>query len=393
VRLAVDATPVVPGRKGLGVVIEGFLDEMAPHPQSRSWIIYVDSTYANEARRRWPFMAVRPVRSRPSVLWETTILPRRARRDGARLVFTGRDRTLCEPHAATVIYLFEIPDYRTRALLESGAPRLAKSVARYSLRRFRRIAGMVSHFIVSSHATGQDLEDKYGVPEDRVHVAYPGVSERFRPPVDDGARQAARDQFCQGQPYVLHFATGDPRENTRVALAGFATAVSNTKEDVALLLAGVRAGDLAALKTQAQELGLGQRTFFLGHVDAETLLAVYHGAETYLDPTLYEGFGLQLVEAMACGVPVISSNVTSVPEVVGDAGLLLDPDDEEGFAGALERVLSDEELRTQLAEKGRARAALFTWPAAAARIVELLEQFSRESDGGHEARDRFGSAR
>jgi glycosyltransferase involved in cell wall biosynthesis len=160
-----------------------------------------------------------------------------------------------------------------------------------------------------------------------------------------------------------------------------------------LLLAGVRPGDLALLKKGAEGLGVGQRVYFVERVDDDTLVGVYQGAEAYLDPTLYEGFGLQLVEAMACGVPVISSNVMSVPEVVGDSGLLLDPDDEEGFAGALARVLSDRELRTQLAEKGRVRAALFTWSDAAARIVELLEQFSRASDGGHKVRDRVGSAR
>jgi glycosyltransferase involved in cell wall biosynthesis len=393
VRLAIDATPVVPGRKGLGVVIEGFLDEMAPRPQSRSWIAYVDSTYADESRRRWPSLDVRPVRTRPSVLWELAILPRRARRDGARFLFTGRDRTLCEPRVATVVYLFEVPDHRTRALLESGAPRLAKSVARYSLRRFRRIAGKVSHFVVSSHATGRDLRVKYDVPGDRVHVAYPGVSERFRPPANADARQAARNRFCQGQPYVLHFATGDPRENTRVAVASYARATSHVPAPAGLLLAGVRPGDLALLKKGAEGLGVGQRVYFVERVDDDTLVGVYQGAEAYLDPTLYEGFGLQLVEAMACGVPVISSNVMSVPEVVGDSGLLLDPDDEEGFAGALARVLSDRELRTQLAEKGRVRAALFTWSDAAARIVELLEQFSRASDGGHKVRDRVGSAR
>ncbi|OFV81374.1 MAG: hypothetical protein A2Y78_10565 [Acidobacteria bacterium RBG_13_68_16] len=391
-RLAIDATPVVPGRKGLGVVIEGFLDEMAPRPQSRSWIAYVDGTHADEARRRWPSLDVRPVRLRPSVLWEGAILPRRARRDGARLVFTGRDRTLCEPRAATVVYLFEVPDHRTQALLESGAPRLAKAVAKYSLWRFRKIAGKVSHFIVSSRATGRELREKYGIREDRIHVVHPGISERFRLPGSADAKQAARDRFCGGRAYVLHFATGDPRENTKVALASFARMISHTGADLALLLVGVKPSDIRGLREQGESLGIGPGLCFLARVDDDTLVSVYQGAEAYLDPTLYEGFGLQLAEAMACGVPVISSNVTSVPEVVGDAGFLLAPDDEVSFAGALERVLSNRGLCTQLAEKGSARATLFTWPAAAARIVELLEQFSRESNGRTEAGDQVGSA-
>ena len=392
-RLAIDATPVVPGRKGLGVVIEGFLDEVGTRSQAGSWIVYVDRTFEDEARRRWPLMDVRSVRARPSVLWEQAILPRRARRDGADLLFTGRDRTLCEPHVATVVYLFEVPDHRSRALLESTASHAAKIVASYSLRRFRTIAGRVSDFIVSSKATGQELRDKYRVPEDRIHVVHPGLSKRFRPPENAEAKQVARDRYCEGRPYVLHFATGDPRENTRVALRSFAAAASQAANPVALLLAGVRAADEADLAFRAQDLGIGQRTFFLGRMDDDTLGGVYHGAEVYLDPTLYEGFGLQLVEAMACGVPVISSNVTSVPEVVGEAGLLFDPRDEHGFADALERVLSDGELRARLAEKGSNRAAMFRWPDAASKILGLLERFSRESDERKQVGSRGGSTR
>jgi glycosyltransferase involved in cell wall biosynthesis len=393
VRLAIDATPVVPGRKGLGIFLEGLVDESAKDPGSRSWIAYVDSTYADEARRRWPSMDVRPVRSRPSVLWEMAILPRRARRDGARLVFTGRDRTLCEPCAATVVYLFEVPDHRTKSVLGGGAALLKKLVAKYSLRRFRTVAARVSHFIVSSRATGRDLEDTYGVESGRIHLAYPGIDTRFEPPAGEDDRQSARDQFAQGHPYVLHLATGDPRDNTGVALRSFARAAAQVDGDVALLVAGVPPGSAKALGQRVREVGIEGRTFMVGSLAGEALVRAYQGAEIYLDPTLYEGFGLQLAEAMACGVPVVSSNVTSVPEVVGEAGILLDPHDEQGFAGALERVLSDGELRTELAEKGRAQAELFNWSDSARRILELLEQFSHDSGGGARVKDRIGNAR
>jgi glycosyltransferase involved in cell wall biosynthesis len=391
-RLAIDATPVVPGRKGLGVVLEGFLDEVEPRHQAGSCIVYVDHTFEDEARRRWPSMDVRSVRARPAMLWEQVLLPRRARCDGADLLLTGRDRTLGEPKVTTVVYLFEVPDHRTRALLDSRASKFEKAVASYSLRRFRTIAGRVSHFIVGSQATAKELREIYGVRNDRTHVVYPGLSERFRPPENGEAKQAQRDRFCGGRRYVLHFATGDPRENTNVALRSFAAAASHAAGAVALLLAGVRAADEALLTLKARELGIGGRTFFLGRVDESALVSVYQGAEAYLDPTLYEGFGLQLAEAMACGVPVISSNVASVPEVVGEEGLLFDPHDENGFASALLRVLSDAESRVRLVEQGTTRAALFTWPEAATRILELLERFSHERKAGMVARDGVGGS-
>lgn len=378
-RLAVDATPVVPGRKGLGVVIEGFLAEIAARPGPVSWMAYADHAYAAEARRRWPSLDVCAVRARPSAVWEQVTLPWRARRDGADLLLTGRDRTSCEPSVPTVVYLFEVPDHRAHALLAADAPILAKVVAWYSLRRFRTIARTVSRFIVSSNATRQDLRDRYRVLPSRIDVVPPGVSDRFRGPADASARQVARNRFSGGRPYVLHFATGDPRENTQVALASFAQAIEMGRTDVALLVAGVRSDDIGFLKNQVGRLRIGPRTCFLERVDNDDLVSVYQGAEAYLDPTLYEGFGLQLVEAMACGVPVISSNVTSVPEVVGDAGLLFAPGDVDGLASALFQVLSDAESHARLAERGRARAQLFTWRSAASRIVGILEQVARQS--------------
>ena len=159
-----------------------------------------------------------------------------------------------------------------------------------------------------------------------------------------------------------------------MALEAFARALTGLDRDVALLLAGVSDKEVKHVKKEVEKKGIADRTYYAGFLKDSLLVRAYQGAEVYLDPTFYEGFGFQLAEAMTCGAPVLSSRVTSVPEVVGEAGLLFDPPDEKGFALGLRRILTDSDLRGQLAARGIERGARFSWPEAARKIITLLEE-------------------
>jgi glycosyltransferase involved in cell wall biosynthesis len=213
----------------------------------------------------------------------------------------------------------------------------------------------------------------YKVPRERIEIVYPGIQKRFFNPVTAEIRAAAKNYFCEGKPYVLHFATGDPRDNTEVALEAFARSLTGLDLDVALLLAGVQDKEVKHIKEEVEKKGIAAHTYYTGFLRDDLLVRAYQGAEVYLDPTFYEGFGFQLGEAMACGTPVLSSKVTSVPEVVGEAGLLFDPSDVKGFALGLRRMLTDSDLRAQLADRGKERSARFSWPETTTKIIALLE--------------------
>jgi glycosyltransferase involved in cell wall biosynthesis len=171
---------------------------------------------------------------------------------------------------------------------------------------------------------------------------------------------------------VLHFATGDLRDNTELAMKVFARATREIP-DVRLLLAGVPDTLRPTVNEIAEKLGIAHRTDVRGYVPDAEMPELFATAAVYFDPTIFEGFGLQLLEAMAAGAPVITSNNSSAVEVVGDAGLVASCHDEEAFAIALTALLTDEHLREEYKARGRERSASFTWAATTSAFQELLE--------------------
>jgi glycosyltransferase involved in cell wall biosynthesis len=371
VRLGIDATPVAPNSKGLGRFLEKLLSAIAPFRGSHEIVVFVESSLAASAKDRWPGFTIVPARVRNGVLWERLTLPRLAKRHRLDALLTGRDRTLLPPEIPTVIYLFEVPDYRTEMELRPESGAYARAAAIHTRRRFRNIAGRVSRFLVSSESTAHDLREKYGVLPGRIEVIPPGIdANRFRP-VEAAERENIRRRLTNGRPYVLHFSTGDPRDNSLVALEAFSRAAADG--GAALLVVGVPPRLRPEIAAAAERLGIGGRVVVAGRLDENELVEAYQGAEAYLDPTLYEGFGFQLAEAMACGAPVVSSSVTSVPELVGDAGLLAEPGDIAGFGDALTRLLADGALRRRLGDLGRQRALRLRWEEASRRIIRSVE--------------------
>jgi glycosyltransferase involved in cell wall biosynthesis len=161
-----------------------------------------------------------------------------------------------------------------------------------------------------------------------------------------------------------------PRKNYVRLVKAFA---SLDRPGLNLVIAGGKGWLDDPLYRKIAELGLDERVFLIGFAADDNLPALYSGAEVFVFPSLYEGFGLPPLEAMACGTPVIASNVSSVPEVVGEAGLLVDPESVEAIRGAIERVLNDQPLRASLREKGMEQAKLFTWEKAAEQLKSTYE--------------------
>ena len=196
------------------------------------------------------------------------------------------------------------------------------------------------------------------VPPERVVNVGNGVSTVFRP---------AGDKFAPGYPYVLCVSNRKGHKNEERLVRAFAS--SGEAARLALLFTGPTSPALLEL---AQSLGIQESLRFAGHVSEEKLAALYRGALFLVFPSLYEGFGLPIVEAFACGTPVITSNVTSMPEIAGDAALMIDPMSESGISDAIAKMAQSPELRTELASRGLARVGIFTWEAVAARVADAI---------------------
>lgn len=232
-----------------------------------------------------------------------------------------------------------------------------------------RRAGAV--LTISEHAR-QEIMAGFPYVADRVVSVPLAPGSQFRPIRDPSLLAAARARYGLTEPFWLMVGNLQPRKNVRRVVRALALADDSAANRACQLVivgqAQWRASDVYA---EVEQLGLQERVIFTGYVPDEDLVLLYNAAAAFLYPSLYEGFGLPILEAMACGAPVVCSNVASMPEVAGDAALLIDPTDAEALAMALRRLATEPELRADLATRGPARAGAFSWARAAAQTLAV----------------------
>jgi glycosyltransferase involved in cell wall biosynthesis len=245
--------------------------------------------------------------------------------------------------------------------------RANRAYQRAMVRLSTRLAGRV---IAVSDSTRRELVELLRVPERKIEVIPNGVERCFRPlPAD----QVAGFRAEKGLPerFILHLGTLEPRKNIVTLLRAYARLRRARDLPHALVLAGGKGWLYETIFAEVERLGLTDRVYFPGFVEFDEQPLWYNAAAVFAYPSLYEGFGFPPLEAMACGTPVVTSNATSLPEVVGEAGLMVAPTDEAALADALWRLIDDQTLRARLRAAGPARASRFGWDATAARTAAV----------------------
>lgn len=231
------------------------------------------------------------------------------------------------------------------------------------------------HVIAVSKATRQDVIDLYHTPPEKISVLYHGVNPEFRPIEEEAKHKTIRHKYKLGEyPFVLSVGTIQPRKNYQRLIRAFA----NIDSPASLVIAGSKGWSYQDIFDEVARQGLADRVHFPGFIADADLPALYRAATLFVYPSLYEGFGLPALEAMACGTPVVASNQSSLPEVIGQAGLLIDAQDEAAITAAIDRVLADKGLRQTLSEAGLKQAAKFSWPEMARNLVALYEKVLQE---------------
>lgn len=255
-------------------------------------------------------------------------------------------------------------------------PRAHPPLARLYLELSTRWAARrATRLIAISHCTARDLERVYGVPRERIRVVYEGVDSRFRP-VLDAAQLTALERRYGLTPggYFLAVGTLQPRKNLIGLLQAYRRYREAASAPLPLALAGRAGWGLGPIEAEIARLGLGPWLRRLGYVPDEDLPVLYSAALAYLQPSLYEGFGLTVLEALACGTPAIVSNSSALPEVAGAAALLIDPRRPEEIAAAMLRLHEEPGLRAALAAAGPAQAARFSWERCARETLAVLRE-------------------
>jgi glycosyltransferase involved in cell wall biosynthesis len=222
--------------------------------------------------------------------------------------------------------------------------------------------GLASRIIADSHATAADLHEFFDVPMNRVDVVPLGVGEEFHPATQE-QQATARAWYKLPESFFLYVGTIEPRKNIVTLIEAWNRIAAKCECD--LVIAGRWGWKYKSIRTAAAASPYSKRIHFPGFIGPEDLPSVLSAASAFVWPSLYEGFGLPPLEAMACGAPVVTSNVSSIPEVVGAAALQVDPNDTDALADALSRIETDSALRASLRDRGLARAATFTWERTA----------------------------
>jgi glycosyltransferase involved in cell wall biosynthesis len=229
-----------------------------------------------------------------------------------------------------------------------------------------------------SEASKRDILRYFKVPESRIEVIYNAIDDRFWQQPADEEIARVRERYRLDAPFVLYAGNITPHKNLDRLIEAFHTPRQDPDlGHVKLLIIGDEISKYATLRRAVHKYKLHKHVRFFGFVPDKTLAVLYRLARVFVFPSLYEGFGLPPLEAMASGTPVITSDVSSLPEVVGDAALLIDPLDTNAIADAIRRVLMDSGLHAELRQKGLKRVHEFSWDRSVRRVREIYEEVLR----------------
>jgi glycosyltransferase involved in cell wall biosynthesis len=299
------------------------------------------------------------------ILWEQIALPIYSWKDRLDLFhYTDHALSLLQRARPTIITVHDIAYVRFPNLLNKSRRIYKKNILKMSIRKADVI-------VADSYSTKRDIMECFGINEDKIKVVHLGVESRFRPISNVEEYRLKNDLPSK---IILNVGTLEPRKNVVTLIRAFKKLRERGFKDYSLVIAGEKGWLYREIFKEIRSGDVEQAILFPGVVRDEDLPVLYNCADVFVYPSLYEGFGLPPLEAMACGIPVITSNTSSLPEVVGDAGIMVVPDDVNSLCEAMYNVLTNNELRQHLSNKGLERSKLFSWEGTAKKILEIYDE-------------------
>ena len=374
--IAIDAHSVGTGLAGNESYITNLIEALAEIDKVNRYTLYVTRREAVERfNNRWPHVTVRrTLPHTPLVRIPLTLVAELYRRpvDLLHVQYTAPPFAPC-PVVATI-----------HDLSFEHLPHTFKRRSRMQLRlTVRHTARKAAHVIASSEYSRRDLIETYQIPPDKVSTTPLAAPTSFAPVRDESEIKRVRSLYGLEGDYILAVGSIQPRKNLIRLFAAYA-ALRRARPHAKLprlVLVGKRAWLYEETLSAIEGQGIASDVIFTGYVPESDLPALYTDALCFVYPSYFEGFGLPPLEAMQCGAPVIAGDRTSLPEVVGDAGLLVDPFDEDAIARAIARMIDDPGLRAELRHKGLKRARMFNWHETARQTLQIYQRTMEEKGG------------
>jgi glycosyltransferase involved in cell wall biosynthesis len=368
--IGIDATALPAQPAGAGIYIINLVRALAALDSGHELTVFVE-------RGKYPLFGLSPndklhfiqVQDKPPwqrLIWEQTFFPALVRRAGVDLLHSPHyTMPLALPCRSVVTFhdmiFFIYPQYHTL-------------VKRYFFRWFIRVSGRWANALIAdSESTRRDAIKLAGVPAEKIHTVHLGVTDEFRTIRDVQVLDQIKAKYQLPENFLLYVGVMEPRKNLAGLLKAYQTLVAEGIQQH-LVIAGGKGWMIDQVLASVAESEMKARIHFTGHVPHEDLPAIFNLAEVFVYPSLYEGFGIPVLEALACATPVVTSNISSIPEITGDCALLIPPTDQQALTSALQRLLKDKSLRQDLARCGPERAAYFTWTHTARRTLAVYQQ-------------------
>lgn len=381
-RIVIDGRPIKKGKTGVGVFTENLVRAILTIDRKNKYFLIVseepsDLNAENLHIINLKFLNLRFVQR----AWENTHLPFLLFKLQADVYFSPSfmlplfTRNALSPYPQKVRAFFRklklittVPD-----VIAFLYPEKFTFLMRRRLSLFLPRSMVVADKIITiSMASKRDIIRLFNVPEEKIHVVYLGKDSRYSSTGDTAEQERVRKKFNLPEQYILNVGTIEPRKNLPLLFRAYTRLPGNLRQQYKLVIAGGKGWYYNEIFQLVRDLQLQSHVLLTGYVPDEDIAPLYQMASIFVFPSLYEGFGLPVLEAMACGVPVIASNTSSLPEIIGDAGLLINPNDELNLTLLLQTFLTDPYKRQEYVQRSLNQAEKFSWQRAAEHVLSIL---------------------
>jgi glycosyltransferase involved in cell wall biosynthesis len=363
-------------RRGMGTFIYYLISTFARLGESCQFILYTTNTSAPELQRLPANFSIRSINWPSYPLWEQIGLPIAARSDDVDLLHCPANTApIFTPSRVKLVLTIHDVIY----LLPSSSLPVPLSVYQRLGRLYRRfivpiVARRADAIITVSYRSRSDILRFLDVSPERIYVVYEAPGNLFCKLPDSREVDRVRKRYGISGPFILALGGVDPRKNTARILESFSKLKARLHSSYQLVIVGLPVSARRRFGHIVGRMGICSDTILVEFVPEEDLVALYNGAELFVYPSLYEGFGLPVLEAMASGTPVVASTEGAIPEIAGEAAVLVDPRNADALAEAMEMVLTDAQLREELVERGFERVKEFSWQKAAREVLDIYRK-------------------
>ena len=368
-------------KHGMDMVALELIRNLQEIDHENEYVIFVKPDSDYKVLQQTPNFKIVQLKSGFYPFWEQISLPKAARKAGCEILHCTSNTAPVNTQIPLVVTLHDIIYMESSYLrILQGSGTLYQKIGNiYRRLVVPRILKTSRKIITVSHFEKNRIAQFFGISGDnRLTAVYNGVSEHFKPITDQIELDRVKTKYNLPEHFFFFLGNTDPKKNTKGALKAFSEFLKISKSDIQLVMLDYDKGELEKLLEEIDDKTLIYRIVLTGYVVNTDLPAIYRLSEIFLYPSLRESFGIPMLEAMACGVPVITSNTSSMPEIAGDAALIIDPFKPEEITAAMIRLINDKDLRTHLILRGYEQAARFSWRSMAQNVQEISREIGKK---------------